>query len=136
MRISYSEQGRRGEWLANEYLVNKGYEVLDTNYFFKSQTGRRIGEIDIIAKKNDIYIFVEVKTTINRPNIDDFFRLEKRVNKKKAHKIIITAQKWFLDKRIEIIDLKWELDIIGVIISNDKDYEIIHLENVFEDKEF
>jgi putative endonuclease len=138
MRISYLDQGKKGEKLANEYLIGKGYGVLDINYFFKTETGRKIGEIDIIAKKGNVYVFIEVKTTVNHPNIDDYFRLERRVDKKKSDKIIITAQKWFLDKKIKTSNLKWQLDIIGVIISdtNDEDYKIIHLENVFEDKEF
>jgi len=138
MKISYLDQGRRGEQLASEYLMDKGYRILDTNYFFKTETNRKIGEIDIIAKKKDVYVFIEVKTTIDRPDINDYFRLERRVSKKKANKIIITAQKWFLDKKITTSNLKWQLDIIGVVISNtnNEDYEIIHLENVFEDKEF
>lgn len=138
MKISYSDQGKKGEQLANQYLAGKGYRILDTNYFFKTETGRKIGEIDIIAKKKDVYVFIEVKTTVDHLNINDYFRLERRVDKKKANKIIIAAQKWFLDKKIKTSNLMWQLDVIGVIISdtNDEDYEIIHLENVFEDKEF
>ena len=49
--------GQRGEDIAVEYLKNHGYKVLDRN--FKS---RRWGEIDIVATKDDVLVFIEVKT--------------------------------------------------------------------------
>ena len=45
-----------GEKLAQGFLINKGYEILDTNFFSRN------GEIDIIAQKDNIIVFVEVKT--------------------------------------------------------------------------
>lgn len=45
-----------GEELAARYLQSKGYEILENNF---SGGG---GEIDIVARKNGILIFVEVKT--------------------------------------------------------------------------
>ena len=54
--------GDLGEKVAARYLKNKGYEILETNY--QNNSGRRLGEIDIIAKdleRNEL-VFVEVKT--------------------------------------------------------------------------
>ena len=48
--------GNKGETLAAEYLQIKGYKILQRNYRSKW------GEIDIVAKVNNIVIFVEVKT--------------------------------------------------------------------------
>jgi hypothetical protein len=48
------------ENLACGYLVNKGYSILDKDYW------KKFGEIDIIAKSPDkTLVFVEVKTIIN-----------------------------------------------------------------------
>ena len=47
--------GGFGETKAKEYLENKKYQILATNYRSK------IGEIDIIAKDKDTIVFVEVK---------------------------------------------------------------------------
>ena len=47
--------GRRGEALAFNYLVEKNYKILNTNFSCK------LGEIDIIAQKDSYIIFVEVK---------------------------------------------------------------------------
>ncbi|MBP5618294.1 MAG: YraN family protein, partial [Clostridia bacterium] len=48
--------GERGEKLAARYLRRKGYRILERNF----QT--RFGEIDLIARKGDQLVFVEVKT--------------------------------------------------------------------------
>ena len=48
-----------GEKIAQGYLINKGYEILESNYY------TRRGEIDIIAKINNTISFVEVKTRNN-----------------------------------------------------------------------
>ncbi|MCH3950349.1 MAG: YraN family protein [Acidaminococcus sp.] len=48
--------GRWGEMIAARYLVQKGYQILERNY----RTPR--GEIDIIAAKGGVIVFVEVKS--------------------------------------------------------------------------
>lgn len=48
--------GDRGESIACGYLVNRGYKIIKRNY------SCRFGEIDIVAKKDDNLVFVEVKT--------------------------------------------------------------------------
>ncbi len=52
--------GDLGEKLAVKYLTNKSYQILDTN--FQNALGRRLGEIDIIARDREELVFVEVKT--------------------------------------------------------------------------
>lgn len=53
------ELGMAGEAMAAEYLQQNGYRILCRNYWCK------IGEIDLIAQKNDTVHFVEVKTRSN-----------------------------------------------------------------------
>lgn len=50
---------KKGEKLAKEYLEQNKYKILTTNFYCRQ------GEIDIIAKKEDTVIFVEVKTRSN-----------------------------------------------------------------------
>ena len=54
--------GDLGEETAVRFLKNNGYKILDRN--FQNNLGRRLGEVDIIAKelRNDEIVFVEVKT--------------------------------------------------------------------------
>lgn len=48
-----------GEKIAQGYLKAQGYEILKNNFYTKR------GEIDIIAKKENYIVFVEVKTRSN-----------------------------------------------------------------------
>lgn len=50
------ETGNLGEKLAREFLEQRGYSVIETNYRSPS------GEIDIIARQNDYLVFIEVRT--------------------------------------------------------------------------
>ena len=48
--------GRLGEEIARSRLRAKGYFILDANYRAKA------GEIDLVAKKDGVLVFVEVRT--------------------------------------------------------------------------
>ncbi len=48
--------GRLGEELAERFLQRKGYTIIEKNFH------TRFGEIDIVARQNSAFIFVEVKT--------------------------------------------------------------------------
>ena len=54
--MNHIELGRYGEDLATNYLKSQGYDVLERNIRY------RFGEVDIIAKKENMLIVVEVKT--------------------------------------------------------------------------
>ena len=51
------EIGRKGEDLACIFLNEKGFEIIKRNYRFQ-----RDGEIDIVVKKDNLIVFVEVKS--------------------------------------------------------------------------
>ncbi|MCS7200615.1 MAG: YraN family protein [Patescibacteria group bacterium] len=53
MKIS----GKQSEEMAISFLKNLGYQIVDRNWKYK-----RIGEIDIIAKKENVFNFIEVKS--------------------------------------------------------------------------
>lgn len=68
--------GKLGEEIAVRYLQKQGYNVFDRNIYF------RYGEIDIVALKNEILYFVEVKTRTNLAygNLEDsisYFKLQR-----------------------------------------------------------
>ena len=54
--------GRRAEWRATLLLLAKGYRVLDRNYSIRG------GEIDLVVRRGNVVIFVEVKA---RPRLDE-----------------------------------------------------------------
>nr|QGT50341.1 UPF0102 protein [uncultured Helicobacter sp.] len=53
------EKGKEGENLACLFLEQNGFEIIERNFFAK------YGEIDIIATKDDVLHFVEVKSGEN-----------------------------------------------------------------------
>ena len=60
--LNHNSTGQTGEQVAANFLKNKGYEILGMN--FKNNSGRIVGEIDIIARdleQNEV-VFAEVKT--------------------------------------------------------------------------
>lgn len=59
---SSASSGSRGEDIATTYLQKNGHTILARNY--KNDRGYRMGEIDIVARKNNMIIFVEVKTRV------------------------------------------------------------------------
>ncbi len=109
--------GRKGESLASDYLVNRGYKILERNL------RGRDWEIDIIAKKNGIFVFLEVKFRKNK----DFGTPEKFVDNKKRHRIIKGAMDYLVKKRLwNKVDVRF--DVITII----KGKEVIHYKNAFK----
>lgn len=76
--------GDYGEKVAEDYLIEKGYQILSRNYRTNS------GEIDIIAQQRDYLVFVEVKTRKN--NL--YMSAREAVNYKKQQKIRNTAREY------------------------------------------
>jgi len=57
--IEKYKTGRKGEHIAETYLINHGYQIIDRNF------NCCFGEIDIVAKDSDYLVFIEVKTRSN-----------------------------------------------------------------------
>lgn len=110
------EIGRKGESQAVDYLINKGYTILETNYRYRRY------EIDIIAKKKDTVIFIEVKTRRSKY----FGYPEEAVNDSKIKHILACADHF-------IHQHQWDGDIRFDIISilHGMDPGIRHIEDAF-----
>lgn len=111
------ETGKLGEDKAAAHLIEKGYEIVARNYRFKH------GEIDMIAKKGKLAIFVEVKT---RTNLSYGFP-EEFVDATKRGLIMKTAEHY-------IFDTDWHFDIrfdIVSVVINSNSIRIKHIEDAF-----
>lgn len=106
--------GKIGENKAAKFLQQKGYQIIEKN--FKS----KFGEIDIIAKKNNLIVFVEVKTRSSK-NFGSGFE---SVDSRKIEKIIKTANYFISVKNLHDNLLRFD------IISIDQG-KITHIENAF-----
>jgi putative endonuclease len=111
--------GTLGEKIAADYLKNKGYKILDRNFFLRAMGGPKIAEVDIIAEKRDVFAFVEVKTI----KANNKFLAQDKVNETKKWKIAKAAEMWLIKNRIPL-NSKWRIDVIAVELLPDDRPEI------------
>ena len=130
--MKQKQLGVLGEKIAENYLKNKGYQILDRNYFFRIPGNPKSGEVDIIAQKNGIISFIEVKTLTQtcggRSSASSAIAPEKKVNFSKQRKLRKTAESWLMKKKIPL-NSKWQIDIMAIEINSDKKIKINHFEN-------
>ena len=94
--------GNKGEAIAANFLRTKGFEILVRNFRHK-----RV-EIDLIAKRNDWVIFVEVKTRSSNAygEPEEFVDYQKTNNIFEAAEEWIYANDWHGHIRFDIISVK------------------------------
>jgi len=119
--------GQFGENIACDYLRKKGYGILGRNYI-KTWDDKTKGEIDIVAKKDKIISFIEVKTQ----EVGWNFYPEDKVDYKKKKKLVKLSQSWLMENRIPL-DSLWQIDVVGVLLNREtKKVKISHFKNVVE----
>ena len=110
--------GAAGERIAAHYLEQKGYIILTRNYRYKK------AEVDIIARKENRLVFVEVKTR----RAQNFGYPEESVTAKKESLFLQAAEEY-------IFQINWlddiRFDIISITISADNAPQIHHIEDAF-----
>ena len=110
--------GKEQENKAVDYLLSKGYTILEKNYL------RRTGEIDIVVKSPDDYLVaVEVKYRSS----DRFGSPFSAVNYTKQRKIYKTLLFYMSEHNIPM-DAKCRFDVVGIYGDN----RLEHLINAFE----
>jgi len=123
--MNTKELGFLGEKIALDYLKEKGYKILDKNYAPRFISGPLRGEIDIVAKKDDIVSFIEVKTLTSNKIISP----EEKVNYQKQRKILKIAENWLMEKKIPL-ESPWQIDVIAIKTDlNNRKAKIRHFKN-------
>lgn len=107
--------GIKGEVLAKNFLISKGYHIIDENVSFNN-----VGELDLIAMDGNVLVFIEVRTRSDCA----FSNPLETVTKSKIKKIIATSR-LYLNKN-KIVCSGYRYDVIGIINEN-----VVHLENAF-----
>lgn len=108
------ELGNFGETKAKEYLVKNKYKIVAMNFTNK------LGEIDIIAFKDGVTVFVEVKTRENTR----FGLPREAVTKYKQNKIRQVALSYIVGNNL--VDKPVRFDVIEILKN-----ELNHMENAF-----
>ncbi len=112
------EIGYRGELLAVEYLLNSQYRILERNWRFSK------AEVDIIAEKSGVLIFIEVKTRSG----DRYGDPESFITTSKERLMQDAAAAYMHEK-----NYNWEIrfDVIGILIESNGTFQLRHFEDVF-----
>lgn len=111
--------GKYGEELAKEFLIKKGFEILETNFRYS-----KMAEIDIIAKKKNAIHFVEVKT---RHGLDCGNPLE-AITQSKLRSIQKCAMFYMSKNKLNYSSI--QIDAIGIVLKDDGSFEINFIENI------
>ena len=112
--------GNCGEKAVANLLKSKKFKIIEQNYRTK------LGEIDIIAQRDEFLVFVEVKTRKT-----NYFPTSNVVTFYKQKKIINTAKLFILKNNI--IDKVCRFDVASVV-AHGNEYNIEYIENAFSDE--
>ncbi len=118
LKTATKEIGDKGEDIAAKYLQEKGYTLLQRNYRL------RIGEIDLIAEKQGVLVFCEVK----RSRFQGQSHPELRVNHDKQVKLARCAQAFIADRSPSFESCRF--DVIAVKTQRGRNV-VEHFENAF-----
>ena len=123
MKIT-KELGRKGEEIAKDYLTRNNYCIIECNYL------KRCGEIDVIVKKDNTVVFVEVKARfVNNVHKDLLELPEVTVSRTKIKKIRTTALEFIKEKKLSP-DGRYRFDVISIVVEKGME-KIKHMKYAF-----
>jgi putative endonuclease len=115
----YKKQlGKIGEDYAVEYLKSKGYEVIGRNVYVGG------GEIDVVTKKDDMIIFIEVKTRKS----DRYVDILDSIDDAKEEALVTSCEEYLIKNDLETVD--YRIDLIGIILNNGIVEKFEHVEGI------
>ena len=100
--------GALGENMACRFLVKHGFRILDRNY------SKKWGEIDIVAEKDKIFRFIEVKSIVSYET--NRYRPEENVHYQKLKRLSRVIQTYLLDKKVSY-ETEWQIDVLAVFLD-------------------
>jgi len=114
----HNKIGIKGEQIAADFLLNKGYIIVHKNW----RSGKK--EVDIIAFKDNMLVIAEIKT---RSSLDFGFP-EEAVNHKKQQYLKAAADA-FMSDNPQYLNIRF--DIISILLDGNDIKEIVHFEEAF-----
>lgn len=110
--------GEIGEKLAKMFLMKHGYQILESNYT------KKMGEIDIVAKRGETYHFIEVKSVSremsqerevgNVTHESNVYRPEENMHDKKIQRFVRAVEHYLMANNLEV---EHQIDLALVYID-------------------
>ena len=113
----HNELGHKGEAIALQFLKNHNYVVLKRNWRWQK------AEVDLICKKNNVLIIVEVKTRSST----NYGSPHESVTERKEQ-LLKDAAEAYLEQ--EELECEVQFDIISIILNTSLE-KIEHVKNAF-----
>ena len=115
--------GRLGEDEAARHLKSKGYTILERNY------GTKQGEIDLVAFRDGVLAFVEVRAQ-TEPSVTDPLET---ITRRKRRRVIQAARAYASQHHLDRQDVSLRFDVIAVLFDEQQHRRRIeHVEDAFQ----
>jgi len=96
--------GRRGEDLAVDTLIQRGYTLVERNWYCQS------GEVDVVACRDEAWYFFEVRTRRGRR----FGAPEDSVTEAKLQRMIDVARLYLAEHDLNVYQVDWRVGVVAV----------------------
>ncbi|MDD2420997.1 MAG: YraN family protein [Heliobacteriaceae bacterium] len=110
--------GRWGEQVARDYLLSKGWRLIEQNYRCP------LGELDLIMWDGRWLVFVEVRTRTS----DRWGRGEETIDFRKQKRLLRVASHFLAGYRGRPGDLRF--DLVSILKQGEGSYELTHLPGI------
>ena len=103
--MSSTELGRWGEDIAARALETHGYVIIERNWRCPE------GEIDVVARDGEAWVFVEVKTRSS----EEYGLPEEAVTKDKRERLLNAGLLYLTEN--ELGDVLWRVDVVAITLA-------------------
>ena len=110
--------GKIGEDYAEEYLKGKRYEVIGRNVYVGG------GEIDIVCKRDNLIVFVEVKTRKS----DKYVDILDSIDDAKEEALVTSCEEYLAKNKLDYVE--YRIDLIGIVMRSGIVERFEHIEGV------
>ena len=118
---SHNDLGMRGEEIAKDFFVSKGFWIRDSNWRSHHL------ELDFIAENNDMVVIAEVKTRTSSA----FGEPEDFISDAKMQRILKAAHNYILTNNIK---KNAQIDVISIVFGTDGTYRLKHFPDAITPK--
>lgn len=117
MKQKNYQKGRRGEDIAESFLVGNGFSIIKKNFH------TRFGEIDLVAARGTTLHFVEVKLKVGT----DFGTPEEMIDKRKIRQVMKTGEAYLLqNRRMAAKFAKTQVDAVCIVVDQEGNKERVN----------